>query len=197
MARWIVVLCVALASLAFSAPANAAITNVFSNTPNPIPCAVQGSGVRLCDQTIAGNPGGTARSTVKTFDGVPIDVRVAFPPEPPSGPDGPYPLIMMFHGYGGTKLSLSVMQPFLNAGYATFSMTTRGFGQSCGNAASQGGRPERLRERGTCVCWTRATKFATRRSSPGCSRTRDGRPSSRSVRSAAPTEAACRCPLLH
>ena len=141
MVRWIVVVSAAVASLALSAPANAAIPNVFSNTPNPIPCAVQGSGVRLCDQTIAGNPGGTARSTIKTFDGVPIDVRVAFPPEPPSGPDGPYPLIMLFHGYGGTKLLLSNMQPFLNAGYATFSMTTRGFGQSCGNAASQSADP--------------------------------------------------------
>ena len=59
--------------------------------------------MRLCDQTIAGNPGGTARSTVKTFDGVPIDVRVAFPPEPASGPDGPYPLIMLFHGYAGLE----------------------------------------------------------------------------------------------
>jgi predicted acyl esterase len=141
MARWIVVVCAAVASLVLSAPANAAITNVFSNTPNPIPCATQGSGVRLCDQTIAGNPGGTARSTIKTFDGVPIDVRVAFPPEPVSGPDGPYPLIMLFHGYAGSKLSLASMTPFLNAGYATFSMTTRGFGQSCGNAASQSADP--------------------------------------------------------
>ena len=108
------------------------------------PARCRATDVRLCDQTIAGNPGGTARSTVKTFDGVPIDVRVAFPPEPPSGPDGPYPLIMLFHGYAGTKLSLASMQPFLNAGYATFSMTTRGFGQSCGNAASRSGRPDRL-----------------------------------------------------
>ena len=137
MARWIVAVSAALAALALSAPANAAIPNVFSNTANPIPCAVQGNGQRLCDQTIAGNPGGTARSTIKTFDGVPIDVRVAFPPAPPSGPDGPYPLIMMFHGYAGSKLPLSSMQPFLNAGYATFSMTTRGFGQSCGTAASR------------------------------------------------------------
>jgi predicted acyl esterase len=141
MARWIVALGAALATLAFAAPANAAITSVFTATPNPIPCAVQGSGVRLCDQTIAGNPGGTARSTIKTFDGVPIDVRVAFPPEPPSGPDGPYPLIGLYHGYAGSKLSLSSMTPFLNAGYATFSMTTRGFGQSCGTVASRDADP--------------------------------------------------------
>src|SRR6185295_17890713 len=121
--------------------ANAAITNVFSNTAAPIPCAVQGTGVRLCDQTIAGNPGGTLRSTVATFDGVPIDVRVAFPPEPVSGPDGPYPMIMLFHGYAGAKLSLASMQPFLNAGYATFSMTTRGFNQSCGTTAARTADP--------------------------------------------------------
>ena len=123
--------------LVLASPADATITSVFTASPAPIPCATQGNGVRLCDQTIAGNPGGTSRSTVPSFDGVPIDVRVAFPPEPPSGPDGPYPLIMMFHGYAGSKLSLASMQPFLNAGYATFSMTTRGFGQSCGTATSR------------------------------------------------------------
>ena len=84
-------LAISAAFLAVAPTANAAITSVFSSTPAPIPCAVQGSGVRLCDQTIAGNPGGTARSTVKTFDGVPIDVRVAFPPEPASGPGRPVP----------------------------------------------------------------------------------------------------------
>src|SRR5688572_6148974 len=139
--RWSIAAVKACALMGFTPSAEAAITSVFTATPAPIPCAVQGSGVRLCDQTIAGNPGGTARSTVKTFDGVPIDVRVAFPPEPVSGPDGPYPFIMLFHGYAGSKLSLTSMQPFLNAGYATFSMTTRGFGQSCGTAAAQGADP--------------------------------------------------------
>src|SRR5689334_18214331 len=87
-----------VAALAFfvTAPAaDATITNVFSSTATPIPCVTQGNGVRLCDQTTF-SPA-QARSTIKTFDGVPIDVRVAFPPAPASGPDGPYPLIMMFH----------------------------------------------------------------------------------------------------
>ena len=140
-ARCAVAALAVLTFLVFAPSANAAITSVFTATPAPIPCAVQGSGVRLCDQTIAGNPGGTARSTVKTFDTVPIDVRVAFPPEPPSGPDGPYPFIMLFHGYAGSKLSLASMTPFLNAGYATMSITTRGFGQSCGSAASRSADP--------------------------------------------------------
>ena len=68
---------------------------------------------------------------------MPIDVRVAFPPEPVSGPDGPYPLMMLFHGYAGSKLSLANMQPFLDRGYAAMSITTRGFGQSCGTSASR------------------------------------------------------------
>ena len=41
------------------------------------------------------------------FDGVPIDVNVAFPPEPAARPDGNYPLMMMFHGYGGGKFGLA------------------------------------------------------------------------------------------
>src|SRR4051794_1899505 len=119
--------------------ADAAITSVFSSTPTPIPCVTQGNGVRLCDQTTFAPA--QPRSTVKTFDGVPLDVRVAFPPEPPSGPDGPYPLMMLFHGYAGSKLSLASMQPFLDRGYATFSVTTRGFGQSCGTSASRNADP--------------------------------------------------------
>ena len=61
----------------------------------------QSDGVRFCD--IGSDP---ARSTVPAWDGVPIDVDVAFPPEPASGPDGNYPLIMIFHGYGGDKIGL-------------------------------------------------------------------------------------------
>ena len=71
------------------------------------------------------------------MDGVPIDVNVAFPPEPASGPDGNFPLVMMFHGYGGDKIGLGAMQHWLDHGYATFSMTDRGFHESCGSAASK------------------------------------------------------------
>jgi len=127
--------CITVVGLIAAAPANATISSVFPNAPAPINCAVQGNGVRLCDQTVAGN--NSARTTVPSFDGIPLDVRVAFPPEPVSGPDGPYPLIMLFHGYAGSKLGLSTMQPFLDRGYATFSMSTRGFGESCGTFSSR------------------------------------------------------------
>jgi predicted acyl esterase len=126
-------------TVALPSAANATITSVFTNTTSPIPCVVQASGVRLCDQTTF-SPA-QPRSTVKTFDGIPIDVRVAFPPAPASGPDGPYPLMMGFHGYAGSKLSLATMQPWLDRGYATFSMTDRGFGESCGTGSSQSADP--------------------------------------------------------
>ena len=76
-----------------------------------VACTVQGDGVRFCGSS-------SPRSTTKTFDGVPIDVNVAFPPEPVERADGNYPLIMLFHGYGGGKLGLDAMQPFLDRGYA-------------------------------------------------------------------------------
>ena len=102
--------------LAGPAAADAEITSVFSDTATPVDCAVQtapNAGIRFCSES--------PRSTVKSFDGVPIDVNVAFPPEPETGPDGPYPTVMMFHGYGGSKIGLSGMRRWLDQGYATFS----------------------------------------------------------------------------
>jgi predicted acyl esterase len=125
--------------LAVAAPANGTITSVFSNTLTPVPCAVQSGGVRLCDETTFSPP--RARSTVRSFDNVPIDVRVAFPPEPSSGPDGPYPVMLLFPGYGASKFPLDRMQVWLTRGYATLSMSPRGFGESCGTAASRQARP--------------------------------------------------------
>ncbi len=116
---------------AFAAPqaAQAAIPSALG-----VPCTVQGDGVRFCGATTSDTP---PRSTVAAFDGVPIDVNVAFPPEPAAGPDGNYPLMMLFHGYGGGKLGLATMHRWLDRGYATFSMSDRGFRESCGSAGSK------------------------------------------------------------
>jgi hypothetical protein len=127
--------------LAITSDAEAAITSVFTKTATPVPCAVQGNGVRLCDETAFDPP--RPRSTVRTYDGVPIDVRVAFPPEPASGPDGPYPLIALFPRYAGEKLSKQDTAWWQGHGYATFTMTDRGFGESCGTQASQDAEPTR------------------------------------------------------
>jgi hypothetical protein len=70
-----------------------------------------------------------------TWDGqTKIDVNVVLPPEPTSGDDGPYPLIGIFHGWGGSKIGLgdARLREWAERGYAVFSMSDRGWGKSCG-----------------------------------------------------------------
>ena len=129
--RKLLVLAGLVGAIALPQTAEAAISDVFGTD---VTCTVQGDGVRFCGSD-------SPRSTSKAFDSVPIDVNVAFPPAPASGPDGNFPLMMMFHGYGGGKFGLSAMQRWLDRGYATFSMTDRGFRESCGSAASKAADP--------------------------------------------------------
>jgi len=77
------------------------------------------------------------RSTTKTFDGVPLDVSVAFP----NTGSAPYPVVGMFHGYGGSKSSFKSMQQWLDQGYATYSLSQRGFGESCGSQPARDADP--------------------------------------------------------
>jgi fermentation-respiration switch protein FrsA (DUF1100 family) len=118
--RKLVVLSVVILGLVAPSAASASITSVFGT----VTCETQGSGQRWC-----GNPAGTM---VPSWDGTPIDVSVAFPPA--SGSDNNYPVIGIYHGYGGTKItpSSSTAQRWLAQGYAVFSITDRGFGESCG-----------------------------------------------------------------
>ncbi len=111
----------ALLALALAAPAaQADHPTVFGSvgcTPQP------GEGnVRLCS------------GTTLTWDGATkIDVDVILPPAPASGPDGPYPLIGVFHGWGGEKIGLNEQtRGWAQSGYAVFSMSDRGWGKSCG-----------------------------------------------------------------
>ena len=110
-----------IAALALAAVADAAIPNIFGGT---VACVVQGganAGERHCSGIFT------------TFDGAPIDVNVGFPPAPGSGPDGDFPIIGLFHGWGGSKESLTGggLQQWLDKGYAVFSMSDRGWGNSC------------------------------------------------------------------
>src|SRR3954454_8914546 len=116
------------AGLLFAAPASADFPTVFEGD---VTCAAQsGNGnVRLC-----GGP-------TTTWDGeTKIAVNVILPPAPTSGPDGPYPLIGDFHGWGGKKIGVEGQtQGWAENGYAVFSMSDRGWGNSCG-----GSDPEKL-----------------------------------------------------
>ncbi len=121
--------------LAVPTVANAAITDVFAGK---IPCTTQGPGPDQGQRWCAG-PGGNGNAhlaTVNSWDGSPIDVNVGFPNEAVYGP-GPYPLAMFFHGFGGGKEGLGGdLQRFLDQGIAVFSMTERGFNNSCGSPAA-------------------------------------------------------------
>jgi hypothetical protein len=123
--------------LVLTPPAEATINSVFNGTGAPIACALQPDDVRLCNETADGRP----RSTVKTFDGVPLQTSVAFPPALAGQPDRGYPLIMVFNGYGGGPASLARMQAWLDRGYATLTFTARGNGESCGTQASRDADP--------------------------------------------------------
>jgi pimeloyl-ACP methyl ester carboxylesterase len=101
------------------------------------PCADTSDGVRLC-------PTASDDQRVPSFDGVPLDVDVTLPPA--SMGDGPFPTILMLHGYGGSKKSfegISNSNPdfnnvfFAQHGYAVVNPSARGFGNSCGAASSR------------------------------------------------------------
>jgi dienelactone hydrolase len=142
---------VAVFALGMLAPGSAAatITSVFAGqtiSGNPIPCVAQSDGVRVCHGTDGG--GGANDLRLKTFDGVALEVYVILPPAPSAGTDGSYPLIVQSHGWGGSAGGPNDTQYFgptadawANNGYAVLQLTARGFGDSCGTAASRQAAP--------------------------------------------------------
>jgi hypothetical protein len=118
---------IAIGALSAAPAARAEIASVPNGAGGEIACTVQAgdnAGERHCSGIFT------------TFDGAPIDVNVAFPPAPASGPDGDFPIIGVFHGWGGSKISPTSgsAQEWLDDGYAFFSMSDRGWGNSCGAA---------------------------------------------------------------
>lgn len=89
-----------------------------------IPC-VERDGVQFCE--------GGFGQRAESFDGVPIDANLTLPP---ATEDGPFPLIVELHGWGGSKSGGPAVAQAL-AGYAVLSTSARGFGASCGSAASR------------------------------------------------------------
>ena len=97
--------------------------------------------VRFCRGGVEGNPfapGGTYDKRVVSWDGQPIDADVTLPPEG----EGPWPLVVMLHGYPGNKTNLesqdsSSREGFNNVnlagrGFAVLNHSARGLGASCG-----------------------------------------------------------------
>jgi cephalosporin-C deacetylase-like acetyl esterase len=98
------------------------------------------NGVRFC-------PTGNLTQRVHSFDGVPLDVDVTLPP---TG-SGPFPTIVMLHGWGGNKTSFESSSAagdgnntfnynniyFAQHGYAVVNYSARGWGNSCGAPSSR------------------------------------------------------------
>lgn len=118
------------AAAVFAPPAAAAPPQPFGHSCQPQ------NGVLLC-----------TGSRVASFDGVPLDADVTLP----ATGDGPFPTIVMLHGYGGNKTNFESSRPegdggttyhynnvwFAQQGYAVLNYSARGFGKSCGSPDSR------------------------------------------------------------
>ena len=150
MRRCLLALVAAFVAAVVAAPAQAAsITSVFAGqtmSGNPIPCATQSDGVRVCHGT--DNGGGTADLRLKAFDGSPLEVWVILPPAPRSGSDGHYPFVVQSHGWGvaptgpnDTQFYGPTADAWAERGYAVMQLAARGWGDSCGTPASRAAAP--------------------------------------------------------
>jgi fermentation-respiration switch protein FrsA (DUF1100 family) len=135
--------CTLLSGGLLAAVIGLAIAGASAQAAEPAPfghaCKAQ-NGVRFC-------PTETLAQRVRTFDGVPLDVDVTLPP---SG-TGPFPTIVMLHGWGGSKTDFESTTPaadgnetfdynniyYAQHGYAVLNYSARGWGNSCGAPASR------------------------------------------------------------
>jgi hypothetical protein len=115
----------------------AALAAPMAEAAPPLPfghACVPQDGVLFC-------PTASDADRVPSWDGVPLDVDVTLPP---TG-DGPFPTILMMHGWGGSKTSFETHSPdgsynnvyYASRGYAVVTYTARGWGRSCGAAESR------------------------------------------------------------
>lgn len=126
-----------IAGVAVLAPGAAAAAGPLA--PFGHACTAQ-NGVRYC-------PTSTLAQRVPSFDGVPLDVDVTLP----ATGNGPFPTIVMLHGWGGDKTAFEASSPsgdgnetyhynnvyYAQQGYAVLNYTARGFGNSCGSLSSR------------------------------------------------------------
>ncbi len=125
-----------LAALSVAVPAGAQAQAL---APFGHACTAE-NGVRFCPTT--DGAAGQTTDGVPSFDGVPLDVDVTLP----ATGNGPFPIVVMAHGWGNDKTSFESTTAagndpttyhynnifYAQRGYAVVNYTARGFGHSCG-----------------------------------------------------------------
>ena len=115
--RKLAALVAVLVCLVAAQSAAAAIPNVFGSIACTSVASGPQAGQRQC---------GSATGTVTpSWDGTPIDVSVTFPPA--TGADNNYPVIGIFHGWGGSKITPanSATQRWVAQGYGSAASSSR------------------------------------------------------------------------
>ena len=124
------------------------------DTADPIPCAVQATGSGCASQTFVVQPRRTPAQHREDLRRR-ADRRAASRSRPrrAGGPDGPYPLVMLFHGYGGAKAARwPACSRGSTRGYATLSMTPARLRRVLRHAGRARRGPGRLRARVRAPC---------------------------------------------
>jgi len=133
------ILVIAAGMLAVPSLASASAAAAPQLAPFGHACKAQ-DGVRFC-------PSETLAQRVPSFDGVPLDVDVTLP----STGKGPFPTIVMLHGWEGNKTEFESTTPagdgnetydynniyYAQHGYAVVNYSARGWGNSCGTLESR------------------------------------------------------------
>ena len=131
----------AFAATMLATPGVAAARGMAAGEPAPFghACKAQ-DGVRFC-------PAETLAQRVPSFDSVPLDADVTLP----ATGSGPFPTIVMMHGWGGSKASFEATSAagdgnetfdynnvyYAQHGYAVLNYSARGWGNSCGTPSSR------------------------------------------------------------
>ena len=100
-----------------------------------------------------------------TWDGkTQIDLNVVLPPQPSTGADGPYPLIGVFHGWGGHKIGLedARVQDWAEARLRRLQHERPRLGRIAAAPRTPTASPNpKPAPPATTTCWTPATRSAT------------------------------------
>jgi predicted acyl esterase len=137
------VMAVVFAIVALLAPGAASAAKAQAAEPAPFGHACKAeNGVRFC-------PTETLAQRVPSFDGVPLDADVTLP----ATGKGPFPTIVMLHGWEGSKAEFESTTPagdgnetydynniyYAQHGFAVVNYSARGWGNSCGTPTSREG----------------------------------------------------------